>query len=90
MTREEISKSLKPLEWDIWEGDKYRFAQPTEAHEAMIMTWDDGRLLVKINRHGRMDSEASTEVDTMQEAMDFVREWQIERFCSYFQMNDQR
>ena len=56
----------------------------------MIMTMDDGRLLVKINRHGRMDSEASTEVDTMQEAMDFVREWQIERFCSYFQMNDQR
>ena len=88
MTREEISKSLKPLAWDIWEGGKYRFAHPTEAHEAMIMTWDDGRLLVKINRCGRMDSEASTEVDTMQEAMDFVREWQISRFCSYFQMND--
>lgn len=88
MTREEIAKSLKPLEWDIWEGNKYRFAQPTEAHEAMIMTKDDGRLLVTINRHGRMPSEAGTVVDAMQEAMDFVREWQISRFCSYFQIND--
>ncbi len=86
MTREEIAKSLKPLEWDIWEGNKYRFANPTEAHEAMIMTKDDGCLLVKINRYGRMTSEADTEVDTMQEAMDFVREWQVDRFCSYFQM----
>lgn len=88
MTREEIAKSLKPLEWDIWEGNKYRFAQPTEAHEAMIMTRDDGYLLVTINRHGRMPSEAGKVVGTMQEAMDFVREWQIERFCTYFQMND--
>lgn len=88
MTREEIAKSLKPLEWDIWEGNKYRFAQPTEAHEAMIMTKGDGLLLVRINKHGRMTSEACTVVDAMQEAMDFVREWQISRFCSYFQMND--
>lgn len=88
MTREEIAKSLKPLEWDIWEGNKYRFAQPTEAHEAMIMTKDDGRLLVSVNKHGRMESEAGTEAYTMQEAMDFVREWQINRFCSYFKIND--
>ena len=88
MTREEIAKSLKPLEWDIWEGNKYRFAQPTEAHEAMIMTKDDGRLFVSVNRYGRMNAEASTTVDTMQEAMDFVREWQVDRYCSYFQMND--
>lgn len=88
MTREEIAKSLKPLEWDIWEGNKYRFAQPTEAHEAMIMTMDDGGLLVRISNHGCMTSEASTEVDTMQEAMDFVREWQVDRFCSYFKTND--
>lgn len=52
MTREEIAKSLKPLEWDIWEGNKYRFAQPTEAHEAMIMTKDDGNFLVKISKQG--------------------------------------
>lgn len=88
MTREEIAKSLKPLEWDIWEGDKYSFAQPTEAHEAMIMTRDDGYLLVKISKHGRMMAEADTVAGTMQGAMDFVREWQISRFCSYFQMND--
>lgn len=88
MTREEIAKSLKPLAWDIWEGGKYRFANPTEAHEAMIMIKDDGRLLVKINRYGRMESEADTEAYTMQGAMDFVREWQISRICSYFQMND--
>lgn len=88
MTREEIAKSLKPLEWDIWEGGIYRFAQPTEAHEAMIMTKSDGRLLVKINKHGRMTSEAAMETEAMQEAMDFVRDWQVDRFCSYFQMND--
>lgn len=88
MTREEIAKSLKPLEWDIWEGNKYRFAQPTEAHEAMIMTKDDGRLFVSVNKHGRMGSEAVTEAYTMQEAMDFVREWQVDRFCSYFKIND--
>lgn len=88
MTREEIANSLKPLEWDIWEGNKYRFAQPTEAHEAMIMTKDDGRLLVKINRYGRMTSAAEAVVNTMQEAMDLVRDWQVDRFCSYFQMND--
>lgn len=88
MTREEIANSLKPLEWDIWEGDKYRFAQPTEAHEAMIMTKDDGRLLVRISKHGRMTSAAETVANTMQGAMDFVREWQVDRFCSYFQIND--
>lgn len=88
MTREDIAKSLKPLEWDIWEGNKYRFAQPTEAHEAMIMTKDDGNFLVKISKHGRMETLAGTVADTMPEAMDFVREWQIERFCSYFKMND--
>ena len=88
MTREEIAKSLKPLEWDIWGGSEYRFAQPTEAHEAMIMTKRDGRLLVKINKRGRMESEAGTEAYSMQEAIDFVRDWQVDRFCSYFQMND--
>lgn len=88
MTREEIANSLKPLEWDIWEGNKYRFAQPTEAHEAMIMTKDDGRLLVKINRHGRITPEVYKAVNTMQEAEDIVRDWQVDRFCSYFQMND--
>lgn len=88
MTREEIAKSLKPLAWDIWAGNKCRFANPTEAHEAMIMTKDDGRLLVKINRHGCIASVAETVACTMQEAIDFVRKWQIERFCSYFQIND--
>ena len=88
MTREEITKSLKPLAWDIWEGGKYRFANPTEAHEAMIMIKDDGRLLVKINRYGRMESEAETVAYTMQDAMDYVREWQVSRICSYFKMND--
>lgn len=88
MTREEIAKSLKPLVWDILEGNKYRFSKPTEAHEAMIMTMDDGRLLVKINKRGCIDADASTMMYTMQGAMDFVREWQIERFCSYFQMNN--
>ena len=86
MTREEIAKSLKPLEWKILGGSEFRFAQPTEAHEAMIMIKSDGRLLVKINKHGRMTAEAETEAYTMQEAMDFVREWQVSRFCSYFQM----
>ncbi len=88
MTREEIAKSLKTLVWDIWEGGKYRFANPTEAHEAMIMIQDDGRLLVKISKHGCIDADASTTMYTMQGAMGFVREWQISRFCSYFQTND--
>ena len=88
MTRKEIANSLKPLEWDVWDGNKYRFAQPTEAHEAMIMTKDDGYLFVSVNRYGRINAEASTTVSTMQEAMDFVREWQVDRYCSYFQMND--
>ena len=88
MTREEIANSLKPLEWDVWAGNKCRFANPTEAHEAMIMTKDDGRLLVKIHRHGCIASVAETVACTMQEAIDFVREWQISRFCSYFQIND--
>nr|DAS21067.1 MAG TPA: hypothetical protein [Caudoviricetes sp.] len=88
MTREEIAKSLKPIAWDIWEGNKYRFAQPTEVHEAMIMTRDDGCLIVKINRHGRITPEVYKAVNTMQEAEDIVREWLIDHICSYFQMND--
>ena len=88
MTREEIAKSLKPLEWDIWEGNKQRFANPTEAHEAMIMTRIDGHLLVKINKDGCMIPDVYKAVDTMQEAMDLVREWQVDRFCSYFKVND--
>lgn len=88
MIREEIAKSLKPLEWDIWDGNKYSFANPTEAHEAMIMTNDDGSFLVKINKRGCIASDAWITADTMQKAMDFVRDWQVDRFCSYFQMND--
>ena len=87
MTREEIAKSLNPLEWDIW-GNKYRFANPTEDHEAMIMTKDDGRLLVQISKYGCISSEVETVTDTMQDAMDFVREWQVGHFYSYFQMYD--
>lgn len=88
MTREQIAKSLKPLEWDIWDDNKYRFANPTEAHEAMVMANDDGSFIVKINKFGCIISDASTTVGTMQEAIDFVREWQVSRFCSYFKINN--
>lgn len=88
MTREEISKSLKPLEWDIWDGGKYRFANIAEAYEAMVMTKDDGNFLVKINKRGVIGSYMCTTVTTIQEADAIVREWQIDHICSYFQMND--
>jgi hypothetical protein len=85
---EEITKSLKPLEWSIWDGNKYRFAHPTEAHEAMVMTYDDGSFLITISKRGCIDADALAKVSTMQEAIDFVREWQISHFCSYFQINN--
>lgn len=88
MTREEIAKSLKPLEWRVWDDYGCRFAQPTKAHEAMIMAIPDGRMLVRINRYGEIIAEVLTTFNTLQEAKDFVREWQISRFCSYLQMND--
>lgn len=88
MTREEIAKSLKPLEWRVWDDYGCRFAQPTKAHEAMIMAIPDGRMLVRINRYGEIIAEVLTTFNTLQEAKDFVREWQIDRFCSYFKVND--
>lgn len=88
MTREEIAKSLKPLEWRVWDDYGCRFAQPTKTHEAMIMAIPDGRMLVRINRYGEIIAEVLTTFNTLQEAKDFVREWQISRFCSYLQMKD--
>lgn len=88
MTRNDIAKSLKPIEWRVWDDYGCRFAQPTKAHEAMIMAIPDGRMLVRINRYGEIIAEVLTTFNTLQEAKDFVREWQISRFCSYLQMND--
>ncbi len=88
MTREEIAKSLKPLEWRVWDDYGCRFAQPTKAYEAMIMAIPDGRMLVRINRYGEVIAEVLTAFNTLQEAKDFVREWQIDSFLSHFKMND--
>lgn len=88
MTREEISKSLKSLEWRVWDDYGCRFANPTKAHEAMIMAIYDGRMLVRINRYGEIIAEVLTTFNTLQEAKDFVREWQIDYFCSRFKTND--
>ena len=54
----------------------------------MIMAIPDGRMLVRINRYGEIIAEVLTTFNTLQEAKDFVREWQIDRFCSYFKVND--
>jgi len=54
----------------------------------MIMAIYDGRMLVRINRYGEIIAEVLTTFNTLQEAKDFVREWQIDRFCSYFKVND--
>lgn len=88
MTREEIAKSLKPIEWDIWEKNRIRFAKLIESYEARIRTKIDGNLLIQIHKSGSNRTEVSKEVNTMQEATDLVREWQISRFCTYFEMAD--
>lgn len=54
----------------------------------MIMAIPDGRMLVRINRYGEIIAEVLTAFNTLQEAKDFVREWQIDRFFSHFKMND--
>lgn len=88
MTREEIAKSLKPLEWYVWDEYGCRISNPTKGHEAMIMAIHDGRMFVRINRYGELRAEALTTFDTLQEAKDFVREWQIDYFFSRFKTND--
>jgi hypothetical protein len=87
MTREEIAKSLKPIEWDTW-GPNLRFAEPIESYEARIRTRIDGNLLIQIHEFGSNRIEVSKEVNTMQEATDLVREWQINKICDYFEMNN--
>ena len=86
MTREEIAKSLKTIQWRVWDDYGCRFAQPTKAHEAMIMAMHDGRMLVRINRYGEVIAEVLTTFNTLQEAKDFVREWQISEMCNYFEI----
>lgn len=87
MTREEIAKSLKPIEWDTW-GPNLRFAEPIESYEVRIRTRIDGNLLIQIHKFGSNQTEVSKEVNTMQEATDLVREWQINKICDYFEMNN--
>lgn len=77
MTREEIAKSLKPLEWDVWEGERYRYANINDTYEAMILEKRDGRFLLKINKIGRINSCMLTTFDTIAEAQEGVQQWQI-------------
>lgn len=88
MTREEIAKSLKPLEWLVWDEYEFRSANPVKGYEATVTVIHDGRMLVRIHRHGEAWSEVLTTFNTLKEAKDFVREWQIDRFFSHFKMND--
>lgn len=88
MTREEIAKSLKPIEWYVWDDCGCQFSNPTKSHEAMIMAMHNGRMLVRINKYIGVGAEVLTTFNTLQEAMDFVREWLVDHFCSYFQIND--
>ena len=37
MTRENIARDLKPLEWDIWENGRYCYANINDTYEAMIL-----------------------------------------------------
>lgn len=87
MTREEIAKSLKPLEWDIWEQGVYRYANINGTYEAMILAKKDGRFLVKINKIGRINSCVLANFDTIEEALEGVQQWHIGHVCSYFEMN---
>ena len=88
ITREEIAKNLKPLEWDIWEGAIYRHANINDTYEAMILAKRDGRFLVKINKIGKINSCMTTTFDTIPEAQEGVRQWQISHMCSYFEMDN--
>ena len=88
MTREDIAKSLKPLEWDIWENGKYHFANINETYEVMILAKEDGRFLFKINKRRDNSSYVLSVFDTVSEAKDRAREWQISHVCSMFEMNN--
>lgn len=88
MTREEISKSLKPLEWLVWDEYVFRSANPVKGYEATVTVIHDGRMLVRIHKHGEAWSEVLTTVSTMHEAKTIVREWRIDQFCHHFKMND--
>lgn len=84
MTRENIARDLKPLEWDIWENGRYCYANINDTYEAMILEKRDGRFLVKINKIGRINSCMITTFDTIAEAQEGVRQWQISHMLSYF------
>ena len=92
MTREDIATSLKPLIWDLY-GDY--------EGNSIIAAWVLSQIIyIRKQKGGSVtlvlgsDTGCSIIVDksikdiSMEEAKIVAREWQIELFCSCFQMND--
>lgn len=86
MTREFLSSSLKPIEWNTTENSNYQFAMITELYEAMIMFLDNGNIIACINKNYVLETIEKLECSDIQEALDFVREWQINYFCGFFEV----
>ena len=86
MTREEIAKSLKPIEWDIWENEQCRFANLNDVYEAIITNRKDGGFFLKINKPGEMDAFICRSFHTIEEAKEMAREIQINNMCSFFEL----
>lgn len=88
MTRNELNRSLKPIEWNTTENSNYQFAMITELYEAMIMNLDNGSIVASINKNYVLDTIEKAEFTTIQEAVSFVEEWRINYFCEFFKIED--
>lgn len=86
MTREEIAKSLKPIEWDIWENEQCRFANLNNFYEAIITNRKDGGFFLKINKPGEFDACITSSFNTIEEAEKMARDIQVNNICSLFEL----
>lgn len=92
MTREEIAKSLKPLEWI--RGEDYYGNQIISAElltkTAYIKEQDGGHVTLLFGRDNgnKIDVIKSYGGIPMSVAKVLAREWQVSEMCNYFEMNN--
>ena len=92
MTREEIAKSLKPLEWicgEDYSGNQIIYAELLKK-TAYIKDYGNGivTLMFGHDNGSRIEVIKTYGGISMAVAKVVAREWQISEMCTYFQMND--
>jgi hypothetical protein len=91
MTRKDIAIGLKPLNWmedELDNGDPVLSAD-YDVYNAYIKEENDGTVTLTIFYTGDLDPEVKRTGLTMEDAKAITREHQVDRFCTYFNLDEE-